>query len=1200
MLLLEDHVPYVLGTRPRFVLDGIGHGWRRHVDLPGALRRARPLRDRPDDACGSATRSGWSSSAAPSTPPRRSPSPRARCPLPDDPARRRLDRLRRQPAPRLRHRQRRGRHRPRVPPRRRPAPGALAQLGPGRRADGAPRGAALAVAGDPVPRQPRCAPTAARASRRRWRRPCPPPPRSPCTSSQRGFTVRLVTAAGEDPSTAWHSRDADAQHRAPAGGARRRRSPCHSPQLDTGWLAEAGARRPAASPCSAASSDADGPILRRMQHHAGTAAGHRARRRRRGLGRAGRAPAARRRPAHPAGLAGRRRCVRATGSTAVWQELGRSGAHAVARSRPTRRGRRTPGGDPAEPGAQRARRRRRCSPRVAAATTWVAMLSWSGFTCDPARFLGPLFVLAVVVAGGGVLARWWRVPARAGRPACQVVVVGAGAAARAQRLARCRRRDAWPRLGRRSRTRSSTADRYAAPVPAPRAAGVDPLLIVGGAGLPAARRLPRLHACAGCRWPGCRCSTVYSVPVSLIGGGVAWLVFAADRGRLPGDAVPARRASRWPAGDARSARTRRRRPERLRRARPAPCGTSAGAIGAVATALACSCRVLIPTLDLHLFDVGPRPGRRRRRSGSRTRWPTCAATCTQGEDIPLIRVTTDDPDPAYLRIVGAEPVQRQRVELRRPRRPERPTGATARCRRCAGVASSDQPHRVPLRRRRSTADFGSTLAADPSRLSQIVARRRLALRHADDGLHRRRRRPRRPAGMTYSMTGVEPRARRAPTMAPAPAAPATVGTDYTRAARRTCPRWSATLAPRSPQDAPTRFQKAVALQHWFRENGGFTLHDLDDRRRQRHRRPGRLPRRRRRRRDGLLRAVRRRDGRDGPHPAASRPGSRWASSSPTRSAATRGSTAPTTCTPGPSCSSPAPAGCASSPRPAARRTRPRLHHRRRPGQQPEPAARQRPAAQRRPAGPRVQRRAPAQRAGRRPDDRRRRRLPVAAGRRRSSACWSCSPAWRCCPRLVRRRRRDRRWPGGPRTAWAELRDTALDLGVPWRRRRSPRGARPAPAWSALRRPGRRAPPSGRAAAPRWPRAPWSRWTGSSRRSSARATPARARGRGRESLSADAERRASPRSTAALPRRPAPRPSGCRGRCSSVDAGRPAAGDRGRGVASRESSALRRRSAATATSADRGRTPAGRRGRPGAVRSRRSARGGGASAPPCAP
>ncbi len=31
LLMLEDHVPYVLGTRHRFVLEGIGHGWRRQV-----------------------------------------------------------------------------------------------------------------------------------------------------------------------------------------------------------------------------------------------------------------------------------------------------------------------------------------------------------------------------------------------------------------------------------------------------------------------------------------------------------------------------------------------------------------------------------------------------------------------------------------------------------------------------------------------------------------------------------------------------------------------------------------------------------------------------------------------------------------------------------------------------------------------------------------------------------------------------------------------------------------------------------------------------------------------------------------------------------------------------------------------------------------------------------------------------------------
>ncbi len=30
-LLLEDQVPYVLGPRPRFMLEGIGHGWKRQV-----------------------------------------------------------------------------------------------------------------------------------------------------------------------------------------------------------------------------------------------------------------------------------------------------------------------------------------------------------------------------------------------------------------------------------------------------------------------------------------------------------------------------------------------------------------------------------------------------------------------------------------------------------------------------------------------------------------------------------------------------------------------------------------------------------------------------------------------------------------------------------------------------------------------------------------------------------------------------------------------------------------------------------------------------------------------------------------------------------------------------------------------------------------------------------------------------------------
>ncbi len=161
-------------------------------------------------------------------------------PLPHDPARRRLDRVRRQPAARLRDRQRRGRHRPRVPPRRRPAPGPLAQLGPGRRADGAPRGAAVAVARHAVPRQPASPPTAARASPRSLEAAVSAAASIAVHLTHRGFTVRLVTADRRGAAAAaWHSA-APTSTPVPCSSRWPSSSRPRSPALDTGWLAEPG------------------------------------------------------------------------------------------------------------------------------------------------------------------------------------------------------------------------------------------------------------------------------------------------------------------------------------------------------------------------------------------------------------------------------------------------------------------------------------------------------------------------------------------------------------------------------------------------------------------------------------------------------------------------------------------------------------------------------------------------------------------------------------------------------------------------------------------------------------------------------------------------------------------------------------------------------------------------------------------------
>ena len=52
VLLLEDHVPYVLGTRPRFVLEGIGHGWHRSVTYQVRSDVRGRFDDRTDDGPG--------------------------------------------------------------------------------------------------------------------------------------------------------------------------------------------------------------------------------------------------------------------------------------------------------------------------------------------------------------------------------------------------------------------------------------------------------------------------------------------------------------------------------------------------------------------------------------------------------------------------------------------------------------------------------------------------------------------------------------------------------------------------------------------------------------------------------------------------------------------------------------------------------------------------------------------------------------------------------------------------------------------------------------------------------------------------------------------------------------------------------------------------------------------------------------------
>ena len=49
LLLLEEQIPYVLGTRPRFVVNRMGPHWSADRRVRRALRRTRQVRGRPDD-----------------------------------------------------------------------------------------------------------------------------------------------------------------------------------------------------------------------------------------------------------------------------------------------------------------------------------------------------------------------------------------------------------------------------------------------------------------------------------------------------------------------------------------------------------------------------------------------------------------------------------------------------------------------------------------------------------------------------------------------------------------------------------------------------------------------------------------------------------------------------------------------------------------------------------------------------------------------------------------------------------------------------------------------------------------------------------------------------------------------------------------------------------------------------------------------
>jgi len=267
VLLLEEHLPYVLGNRPRFVLEGIAHGWRRHVayqvrsDIRGRFEIG-PMTVRVNDPFGLVELGRSFLTAVPLV-----VTPRT-VPLPPI-----------------------------------PLSGALTGSG-----DNRPRAFAIGSAEDVMVREYRQGDDLRRVH---WRssarvgelmvRREEQPWQSRATLfidnrllahrgtgvassleaavaaaasiavhlSQRGFAVRLVTAHGEDPSTVWHDRSS-AINTAPLLESLAVLEPAKQPHINTSWLAES-SRSGLTVAVLGAVNEHDQPTLRRMQLHAASA-----------------------------------------------------------------------------------------------------------------------------------------------------------------------------------------------------------------------------------------------------------------------------------------------------------------------------------------------------------------------------------------------------------------------------------------------------------------------------------------------------------------------------------------------------------------------------------------------------------------------------------------------------------------------------------------------------------------------------------------------------------------------------------------------------------------------------------------------------------------------------------------------------------------------------------------------------------------
>ncbi|MBS2937595.1 transglutaminase domain-containing protein [Nocardioides sp. J2M5] len=439
---------------------------------------------------------------------------------------------------------------------------------------------------------------------------------------------------------------------------------------------------------------------------------------------------------------------------------------------------------------------------VAALTAWTTVLSWRVLTSGFAEVGFPLLFIGVVLAGGGAVARWSRIPVA-------VVVLGqlvVGAllvlgTTTGSPLPTPGNVDAFVAA---LQSALESSRQYAAPVQ-PGVPPVHPLLLIGGTLVLLA---VDVLACTLRRAPvaGLVLLAAYTLPVAVTGEAVSWWLFAGVSALFltlvfiqHSDHVAS--WGRAPDGErgAFSVRT------------GAISNTAVG-LGSAAIALAVVVPVVVPTMSMSVFD-GNGPGTREVQV--KDPMVDLRRNLSQGKDIPLLWVTTPGPRPSYLRMSVLTRFNGEAWTSGDREIPPTQT-ATGTLPPLDGVAVS-VPRKEFKYDVRVGPDFSSTWLPTTEQVTRISAgtdwrydlntRDFIAARDVTT------------ADTSYDFTGVELDYDEQAMNVAVSGAGSVPGyyTDVPPTLNNEIRRLAASVTA----DAPTRFQKAQVLQRWFREDGGF-------------------------------------------------------------------------------------------------------------------------------------------------------------------------------------------------------------------------------------------------------------------------------------------------------------------------------------------------------------------------------------------